>query len=102
MSKSKQNRGFYVGADFNFASRTVESKISDESVENIAVVTPGIWVGWLWKPFEKANFYVDLTILHPRYDFGDIDKVVLQTVPEPYEPQNLLNFLGPWSIGWRF
>ena len=102
LSKNKQNRGFYIGGDIDFASRTVESKISNESVKNIAVFTPGAWFGFVWKPFQKANFIVDLTILHPRYNFGNIDKVIFQTVAEPYEPQNLFNFLGPWSIGWRF
>lgn len=102
LGKNKQNRGFYIGGDIDFASRTVESKISNESVKNIAVFTPGAWIGWVWKPFKKANFIVDLTILHPRYDLGNISKVTFQTVPQPYEPQNLFNFLGPWSIGWRF
>ncbi|MEZ4771989.1 MAG: hypothetical protein R3D00_02325 [Bacteroidia bacterium] len=102
LSKSKQNRGFYLGGDIDFASRTVESKITNESVENIAVFTPGVWFGWVWKPFKKANLILDLTILHPRYNLGSIDKVTFQTVADPYEPQNLFNFLGPWSIGWRF
>ncbi len=102
LSANKINRGFYIGGDLDFSSHTIESKITDESVENIAVFTPGLWVGWLWKPFKKADFYVDLTIAHPRYAFGDIEKVDFQTVPTPYEPQNLFNFLGPWSIGWRF
>lgn len=102
LSKNKQNRGFYIGGDIDFASRTVESKISNESVKNIAVFTPGAWFGWVWKPFKKANLIVDLTILHPRYDLGNISKVTFQTVSQPYEPQNLFNFLGPWSIGWRF
>ena len=102
LSKKKLNRGFYIGGDIDFASRTVESKISNESVENIAVFTPGVWFGWLWKPFKKANLIVDFTIIHPRYNLGSIDKVGFQSVAEPYEPQNLFNFLGPWSIGWRF
>ncbi len=102
LSKNKQNRGFYIGGDIDFASRTVESKISSESVENISVITPGVWIGYLWKPFKKANLIVDLTIIHPRYDLGNIDYVAFQTVAKPYEPQNLFNFLGPWSIGWRF
>ncbi|MBK8548119.1 MAG: hypothetical protein IPL63_12340 [Saprospiraceae bacterium] len=102
LSKNKQNRGFYIGGDIDFASRTVESKISNESVKNIAVFTPGVWIGYLWKPFKKANLIVDLTIIHPRYDLGNIDYVAFQTVAKPYEPQNLFNFLGPWSIGWRF
>ncbi len=33
LSKNKQNRGFYIGGDIDFASRTVESKISNESVK---------------------------------------------------------------------
>lgn len=102
LSKSKQNRGFYLGGDLDFSSRTVESKISNESVNNIAVFTPGAWFGWVWKPFKKINFIVDLTILHPRYNFGNIDNVAFQTVAKPYQPKNLFNFLGPWSIGWRF
>lgn len=102
LRKSKQNRGFYIGGDIDFASRTVESKISNESVKNIAVFTPGAWFGWVWKPSKKANLIVDLTILHPRYDLGNISEVTFQTVAKPYEPQNLFNFLGPWSIGWRF
>jgi len=102
LSESKQNRGFYIGGDFDFASRTVESKISNESVKNIAVFTPGAWFGWVWKPFKKANFIVDLTIFHPRYNFGNIDNVAFQTVAKTYQPKNLFNFLGPWSIGWRF
>jgi hypothetical protein len=102
LSKKKQNRGFYIGGEVSFSSRTVESKISNESVKNIATVTPGAWFGWLWKPFKKANFIIDFTIIHPRYSFGKIDKVAFQTVAEPYEPENLFNFLGPWSIGWRF
>ncbi len=102
LSNNKQNRGFYIGGDIDFASRTVESKISNESVKNIAVFTPGAWFGWVWKPFKKANFILDLTILHPRYDFGNINNVAFQTVAKPYEPQILFNFLGPWSIGWRF
>jgi len=102
LSRAKRNRGFYIGGDADFGNRTVESKITDESVKNIAVITPGVWFGWVWKPFKKANLIVDLTIIHPRYDFGDIKKVDFQTVSTPYEPQNLFNFLGPWSIGWRF
>ncbi len=102
LSKTKQNTGFYIGGDFDFASRSIESKSSNETVENIAVFTPGAWFGWVWKPFQKTNLIVDLTILHPRYDLGNISKVTFQTVPKPYEPQNLFNFLGPWSIGWRF
>lgn len=102
LSRTKRNRGFYIGGDADFGNRTVESKITDESVKNIAVITPGVWFGWVWKPFKKANLIVDLTIIHPRYDFGDIKKVDFQTVSTPYEPQNLFNFLGPWSIGWRF
>lgn len=81
LSPMKMNRGFYVGGDLDFSSHTIESKITDESVENIAVFTPGLWFGWLWKPFKKVQ---------------------LQTVPTPYEPENLFNFLGPWSIAWRF
>jgi hypothetical protein len=102
LSKSKINRGFYIGGDFDYSSHTIESKISNESVENISVFTPGVWFGWVWKPFKKGNFIMDLTILHPRYTLGNIDKVTFQTVANPYEPQNLFNFLGPWSIGWRF
>ena len=102
LSKNKQNRGFYIGGDLELGSRTIGSKVSNESVENIVVFTPGAWFGYLWKPFKKANFIVDLTIIHPRYTFGKIDKVTFQTVAKPYEPQNLFNFLGPWSIGWRF
>lgn len=102
LSRNKMNRGFYIGGDLDFSSHTIESKITDESVKNIAVFTPGLWFGWLWKPFKKADFYVDLTIAHPRYSLGDIEKVEFKTVPTPYEPQNLFNFLGPWSIGWRF
>ncbi len=102
LSKIKQNRGFYLGADCEYGSRTIESKVSNESVKDISVLTPGLWFGYLWKPFKKANFLVDLTIIHPRYTFGSIKKVDFQTVAKPYEPENLFNFLGPWSIGWRF
>ena len=102
LSQRKQNRGFFVGGDIEFGTRTIESKVSSESVENISVFTPGLWVGYLWKPFKKANLYVDLTIIHPRYTFGDIKKVEFQTITTPYEPENLFNFLGPWSIAWRF
>ncbi|HRI00584.1 MAG TPA: hypothetical protein PK006_05990 [Saprospiraceae bacterium] len=102
LSAKKQNRGFYVGGDVMFANRTVSSKVSSESVENISVFTPGVTFGWLWKPFKKADFIVDFTIVHPRYDFGDIKKVDFISVNTPYEPKNLFNFLGPWSIGWRF
>lgn len=102
LSPKKQNRGFFVGGDIDFGTRTIESKVSSESVENIGVFTPGLWFGYLWKPFKKANLYVDLTIIHPRYTFGDIEKVEFQTNATPYEPENLFNFLGPWSIGWRF
>lgn len=102
LSRKKANRGFYIGGDVDFSSHTIGSKITDESVDNIAVFTPGLWVGWLWKPFSNAGFVVDVTLAHPRYSFGDIQQVPFQTVPTPYEPANLFNFLGPWSIGWRF
>lgn len=102
LSQKKQNRGFFIGGDMEIGGRTIESKVSDESVENIPVFTPGAWLGYLWKPIKKADLYVDLTIIHPRYTMGNIKKVDFQTVPTPYEPQNLFNFLGPWSIGWRF
>lgn len=102
LSKSKQNRGFYIGGDVEYGSRTVESKITSESVTNISVFTPGAWFGYMWKPFKNANMLVDLTIFHPRYTFGSIDQVNFQTVATPYTPQNLFNFLGPWSVGWRF
>ena len=102
LTKSKLNRGFYLGADVEYGSRTIESKISKESVKDISVVTPGLWFGYLWKPFKKVNLLVDLTIIHPRYTFGSLKKVEFQSVVEPYEPENLFNFLGPWSIGWRF
>ncbi len=102
LSKEKMNRGFYIGGDLDFSSHTIESKVSDESVKNIAVFTPGLWFGWMWKPIKKADLYIDLTIAHPRYSFGNIEKVTFNTVEKPYEPQNLFNFLGPWSIGWRF
>ncbi len=102
LSKNKLNRGFYLGADFEYGSHTVESKISSESVNDLSVVTPGLWFGYLWKPFKRVNLLVDLTIIHPRYTLGSLNKVEFQTVAQPYEPQNLFNFLGPWSIGWRF
>ena len=102
LSREKVNRGFYVGADLMYANRVVSSKISSEASDPQHTFTPGVWFGWLWKPFESSGFIVDLTIVHPRYDFGSIKKVSFQTVPTPYEPENLLNFLGPWSIGWRF
>jgi len=102
LSKEKMNRGFYIGGDLDFSSHTIESKVSDESVKNIAVFTPGLWFGWMWKPIKKADLYIDLTIAHPRYSFGNIEKVTFNTVAKPYVPQNLFNFLGPWSIGWRF
>lgn len=102
LSAKKQNRGFYVGGDIEFGSRTIDSKVSSETVKNISVITPGAWFGYVWKPFKKANFIVDLTIIHPRYTLGDINKVDFITVQSPYEPKNLFNFLGPWSIGWRF
>lgn len=76
LSAKKQNRGFYIGGDIDFGSRTIESKVSNESVENIAVFTPGAWVGFLWKPIKKANLIVDLTIIHPRYTLGKIDKLI--------------------------
>lgn len=102
LSARRQNSGLYIGGDLMYANRRVDSKVSDESVSNLSAITPGLWFGWLWTPFKNDHFLVDLTILHPRYDFGSIRKVVFQSVPEPYEPQNLLNFLGPWTIGWRF
>jgi hypothetical protein len=102
LSRSKVNRGFYIGGDLDYSSHTIESKVTDESVKNIAVFTPGLWFGWMWKPFKNADFYIDLTIAHPRYSFGDIEKVEFNTVAKPYQPKNLFNFLGPWSIGWRF
>lgn len=42
------------------------------------------------------------SFIHLRYDFGRIKKVDFQSVEAAHEPENLLNFLGPWSVGWRF
>jgi hypothetical protein len=102
LRKKRVNSGFYVGGDVMYANRTVSSKVSDESVNGISVFTPGLWFGWTWLPFKNDHFLVDLTIIHPRYDFGRIKKVDFQSVEAAYEPENLLNFLGPWSVGWRF
>lgn len=103
LSQQKINRGFYFGGDIDLANHTIESKRTNESVENILVVTPGLWIGWLWKPFKKVDLFIDLAILHPRYSFGKkIEQVDFTTVNTPYTPENLFNFLGPWSIAWRF
>jgi hypothetical protein len=102
LSGRKLNRGLYIGGDLEYASRSVFSNTSEESVENIPVVTPGAWLGWVWMPFKGKHVLIDLAIVHPRYNFGAIRKVEFETVPEPYEPENLFNFLGPWSVGWRF
>jgi len=99
LSMNKQNRGFYVGGDFELGSRTVESKISNESVQNISVFTPGVWFGYLCRPLKNANLYVDLSIVNPRYTFGKIETVSFQSVSKPCKPENLFNFLGPCSIG---
>lgn len=97
----KKDRGFFVGADAMFALHSVDSKSTAETVAGIPVFTPGAWLGWVWVP--KGNHLViDLTIVHPRYNLGPIRSVAFKTVSEPYEPENLFNFLGPWSIGWRF
>lgn len=102
LRKAKMNRGLYLGADLMVASRTVSSKSSDESVKGIPVVTPGVGFGWLGVFGKGEHFVVDLAILHPRYNFGPIDRVEFETVSVPYKPQNLFAFLGPWSVGWRF
>jgi hypothetical protein len=102
LRKAKMNRGLFVGADVMVASRTVSFKSSDESVRGIPIVTPGAWLGWVGVLGKGEHFVIDLTILHPRYNFGPIDRVEFETVSAPYEPEHLFNFLGPWSVGWRF
>lgn len=102
LSRRRPNSGFYVGGDVNYANRRVVSKTTDEVVKNIPVVTPGAWLGWVWMPGGGEHLLIDLTIVHPRYNLGPISEVPFETVAEPYEPQNLFNFLGPWTIGWRF
>ncbi len=102
LSRKRINSGFYVGGDLNYAHRRVVSKTTDEVVEDIPVFTPGGWLGWVWMPGGGEHFLVDLTIVHPRYNLGPIRKVEFETVEDPYEPENLFNFLGPWSVGWRF